>query len=144
MFGEPKDESEECNAHLYIADNYGDNSSTIRCQLAPGHDGPHREEFERQGQPVVITWVVDERRRCDHGCGQWKHAHDDESVKCPKDADDHSFSTCAFCHPGREPHPCEACGALLYTSRHYSCPKAASDTNAFLSAPSGDDEFGEP
>lgn len=81
MFGEPPDAESACNARLFIADNYGDNSSTMRCQLAPNHDGPHKEQFERENDDgnnvVVITWTKDERKRCDHGCGQWDHAHQD-------------------------------------------------------------------
>ena len=52
-----------CEARLYIADDYGDNEATIRCQLPSGHDGPHEERSERPGgQQVVITWDVDEAR----------------------------------------------------------------------------------
>lgn len=61
MFGEPSDVDGECNAHLYIADNYGDNHATMRCQLESGHEGPHKEEFDRDGKPVVVTWHNDER-----------------------------------------------------------------------------------
>jgi len=59
--GPPEDVKGECNAHLYISDDYGDNNATIRCQLPEGHDGPHKEEFERGGKPVTIQWEVDER-----------------------------------------------------------------------------------
>jgi hypothetical protein len=62
MFGPPENVKGECNARLYLADDYGDNSCTIRCRLEPGHEGPHRESFQRGGEPVNITWVVDERR----------------------------------------------------------------------------------
>lgn len=61
MFGEPEDIDGECNAHLYIGDNFGDNHATMRCQLEPGHDGPHKEEFERNRKPVIVTWYFDER-----------------------------------------------------------------------------------
>jgi hypothetical protein len=116
MFGEPKDAANECNARLFIADNYGDGSATIRCQLAPNHEGLHKEEFEREGGLVTITWVADERQKCDHGCGQWRHDHDrnSETVKCPKDADDHEFSDCTFCHPGKEAKTCEECDKPYY------------------------------
>lgn len=66
MFGEPKDVPGECNAHLYIGDNFGDNHATIRCSLAPGHSGPHKEEFERQSKPVTITWWLDEKEEDGH------------------------------------------------------------------------------
>jgi hypothetical protein len=62
MFGPPKDVIGECNARLYLGDDYGDNVCTIRCSRPVGHDGPHKEEFQRGGgKPVVITWHVDER-----------------------------------------------------------------------------------
>ena len=124
MFGEPQDKDGECNAHLSVADNYGDGSATIRCQLAPGHDGVHREEFERRGGTVTITWVADERERCDHGCGQWRHMHRDESVACPKDAADHEFPDCAFCNVGDPALTCAACGKTYYYEQGHKrhCP----------------------
>jgi hypothetical protein len=126
MWGEPEDVEGECNARLYIADNYGDNSATIRCQLAPDHEGLHREQFDRDGGQVTITWVADERRRCDHGCGQWERDHEDETIRCPKDADDHESSDCALCHPGEPALTCEACGKTHYWAAGHEmhCPKA--------------------
>lgn len=64
--GEPPDVDGECNAHCYLGDNFGDNHATMRCQLPKGHEGVHREEFEREvpdGQPsrCVMTWERDER-----------------------------------------------------------------------------------
>ena len=119
MFGEPSEIDGECNAMLFIGDNYGDNHASMRCQLAPNHEGLHQEQFAREGGPVTITWTADERVRCDHGCGQWKHDHDrdNEAVQCPKDADDHEFSDCAFCHPGMDAQTCAACGKMYYYER---------------------------
>lgn len=73
---EPIDVDGQCNAHLYIADNYSDGHATMRCQEEKGHPGPHKEEFMREDEPVVITWHVDERKQyaldCDrcygYGC----------------------------------------------------------------------------
>jgi len=56
-----KDVDGECNARLFLADDYGDNVCTIRCQLCLNHTGPHEENFKRGGKPVKITWEVDER-----------------------------------------------------------------------------------
>ncbi len=129
MFGEPGDVDGECNARLFLGDNYGDGTTTIRCQLAPDHEGLHKEEFEREGHPVTITWTVDERVRCDHGCGQWDHAHgsryDENAIQCPRDADDHEYSDCAFCHPGDPPLTCGFCGKThFYEEGHLRhCPK---------------------
>jgi len=61
MFGPPKDIDGECNARLRIADDYGDNCATMRCQLEPGHDGLHREIFQRPDGPVTVTWHGDAR-----------------------------------------------------------------------------------
>lgn len=68
MFGPPKDVDGECNSHLYIGDDYGDNHSTMRCRLLKGHDGPHREEFRRDGGQVVVTWEKDEREAGEREC----------------------------------------------------------------------------
>lgn len=53
--GEPDDVAGECNAHFHVGDNFGDNSATMRCQLAFGHQGDHRETW-REGR-VVLTWA---------------------------------------------------------------------------------------
>ena len=60
--GQPRDVEGECNAWLILADDYHDNPCTIRCGLPAGHSGAHREEFQRDGQPVVILWYIDERK----------------------------------------------------------------------------------
>lgn len=65
MRGKPKDVDGECNSHLYIGDDYGDNTDTMRCQLPKGHDGLHREEFARGGGKVVVTWEKDEREEAE-------------------------------------------------------------------------------
>lgn len=157
MFGEPSDVDGECNARLFIGDNYGDGTATMRCQRAPNHEELHQEQFERKGGLVTITWTADERERCDHGCGQWDYAHRSEDVQCPKNADDHERSDCGFCHPGEPPLTCAACGKTYYYEhghkRHcasepfactdcgangvgsHDCPKAA---EAWLA--SGDDD----
>lgn len=130
MVDEPEDVEDECNARLFIADNHGDNTATMRCQLPPDHEGLHREEFTRAGGPVVITWTADERERCSHGCGQWNHDHacyadDGETVRCPRLADDHEYSDCAYCHPGETPTTCAACGKSYYYGEGHKrhCPK---------------------
>jgi len=67
MNGPPKDVEGECNARLSIGDDYGDNSATIRCQLAPGHDGPHQEcynaGYHGDVNNVTITWDKDVREQ---------------------------------------------------------------------------------
>jgi hypothetical protein len=68
MYGPPKNVEGECNARLSIGDDYGDNSCTMRCSLAPGHPGPHTE-----------VWGGAERR----SCVTWNH--DDTEVEVPED-----------------------------------------------------------
>jgi hypothetical protein len=63
MFGSPEDVEGQCNAHLYISDDFGDNSATMRCQLTPNHEGPHKEVFQRFAKPVEITWYQDEKEK---------------------------------------------------------------------------------
>ena len=60
-YGEPKDIDGQCNAHLYIGDNFGDNHATMRCQLPENHTEEHKETFDRGNKPVTITWYVDEK-----------------------------------------------------------------------------------
>lgn len=63
--GEPMDVEGECNARLYIGDNYGDNHATMRCRLRPDHKGePHKETYDggTAGQ-VTVTWENDEDER---------------------------------------------------------------------------------
>ena len=64
MFGPPDDVEGECNAHLHIADDYGDNHATMRCHLPNGHKGPHREIYDQcSGDEVIVTWNINERDR---------------------------------------------------------------------------------
>jgi hypothetical protein len=125
MWGEPEDKEGACNARLFIHDNYGDGNATMCCQLAPNHEGLHQEEFSRPGGPVVVTWVADERERCDHGCGQWRTSHNDPNVPCPKDAADHVDAHCAFCSVGETAETCAACGQIYYWQPGHKnvCPK---------------------
>ncbi len=60
-FGEPEDVAGECNAKLYIGDNFGDNHATMRCQLFPGHEGRHREMYQTSvAGTVTVEWDKDE------------------------------------------------------------------------------------
>lgn len=75
MFEPPKDVPGECNARLYVGDDYGDNTSTFRCGQEPGHAGPHRETFVRDREDeagrVVVEWDRDESAVCTR-CGKRK------------------------------------------------------------------------
>lgn len=51
----------KCGAELHIGDDFSDNHATMRCQLERRHDGPHRETYQRDDMPVVITWHTDDR-----------------------------------------------------------------------------------
>jgi len=59
MFNHPEDVPNECGACLYLGDDYGDGTCTIRCQLLSGHDGLHKEVC--RDNTVNITWENDER-----------------------------------------------------------------------------------
>lgn len=142
MHGTPSDVAEECNAHLHLADDYGDGTCTIRCQLSPGHEGLHREVC-RNGT-VTITWETDAREKCDHGCGRWEHEHrsrggEPGATDCPRDAEDHNMSTCPLCNPGDELRPCpKSCGTMIFSSFHYGCPV---DMAEFAARGSDDDDI---
>lgn len=61
MFGKPKNIDGNCNAVLYLGDDYGDGTCTIRCKLPEKHLENHKEIFLRNEKEVIITWVDDER-----------------------------------------------------------------------------------
>lgn len=62
MYGKPKDVEGQCNAHLYIGDDYGDNHATMRCHLPKGHKGVHCEQYTGSfAGSVQVTWENDER-----------------------------------------------------------------------------------
>ncbi|MBD3261332.1 MAG: hypothetical protein GF334_06540, partial [Candidatus Altiarchaeales archaeon] len=69
MLGKPKDVEGQCNAWLSIADDYGDNSATVRCQLDEGHEGLHEEKYKcSEGGSVRIIWEKDHSVVCEiHG-----------------------------------------------------------------------------
>ena len=76
----PQDVPGECNAHLSIGDDFGDNSATMRCSLKAGHDGKHREEW---GEGCVVEWIKDMREPpCEH---DWEHHHYKTCRKCHED-----------------------------------------------------------
>jgi hypothetical protein len=61
MWGKPKKKPGQCNAELSIADNYGDGNATFLCQLKPGHEGLHQEEYNSHlAGAVTVTWEKDE------------------------------------------------------------------------------------
>jgi hypothetical protein len=68
MLGKPNDVEGQCNAHLHISDDYGDNESTMRCYLPTGHSGDHIEEYlsETAGW-VKVYWEKNQRPECCEG-----------------------------------------------------------------------------
>jgi hypothetical protein len=120
MFGPPKDVEGECNARLYLGDDYGDNSATFRCQLKLNHIGPHKETFKRRNRPVEITWWEDESYNCP------KHGHVREGIYidsgCPCDKCFEELPDCPDCKGhGYETigdqyidcTKCEGCGKII-------------------------------
>lgn len=58
--GPQPDRPGKCNAVLSIGDDYGDNSATMKCQLDPGHDGPHVEDWESGKYKCHLEWKEDD------------------------------------------------------------------------------------
>jgi hypothetical protein len=56
----PKDITGQCNAHLYLSDDFSDSHITIRCNLKERHKGKHQNCFGRG----TVTWEKDERYVC--------------------------------------------------------------------------------
>ena len=63
MYGPPDDVEGECNAHLYIGDDYGDNHATMRCQLPKGHKGRHQEKYDHNDGEVIVKWSGDDKKK---------------------------------------------------------------------------------
>jgi len=54
-----------CGAILSIADDHGDNTATMSCQLPEGHGCRHRNEYSsHSGGNVTVEWEKDERVNC--------------------------------------------------------------------------------
>jgi hypothetical protein len=71
-FGEPLDVAGQCNAWLHIADNFGDNHATMRCQLPPGHEGEHTEEWTAmpEGNTRRVAWTGNDKKNEEELDGQ--------------------------------------------------------------------------
>lgn len=90
-FGEPQDKEGECNARLFVGDNFGDNHVTFRCSMPAGHEGPHHENYiTGTGGEVMIQWVKDMRGTADdpdrpyqRDCLRWIITHPEEMAKYP-------------------------------------------------------------
>lgn len=107
MFGAPPDKPDECNARLFLGDDYGDGTCTIRCKLPPGHEGPHKEKTNR----CLITWEKDERCNCPkHGMQpeDWCHACHEEDRKRGQET----------CEHGIKREDCDACWEKEYGTKH--------------------------
>lgn len=57
----PTDVPGECNAWLLLADDFGDNDCTFRCQLPTGHHDGHKAYFGPEGRVVKVSWEYDQR-----------------------------------------------------------------------------------
>lgn len=100
MYGPPEDVDGQCNARLFLGDDFGDGTTTMRCPLAFGHEGPHQELFHREtsGQ-VMVTWERDERYTCPkHGLQGDSSCTPcfDEPFECPVHGLQETFF-CALC-----------------------------------------------
>lgn len=47
------DELPRCESTLEMADDFGDNSVTYRCELPKGHDGQHRESGTHENTRLI-------------------------------------------------------------------------------------------
>ena len=53
---------EKCKAKLHIADDYGDNHATMKCQLNKDHTGVHIENYHNSDAGTVcVTWEKDQK-----------------------------------------------------------------------------------
>lgn len=118
MFGPPEDVPGDCNARLYIGDDYGDNRATMRCAEPAGHEPPHCEVFGGGQQHAVVTWTEDERAVCGD-CAQ-RVEDKNRCDACERELCDACFGRplysclvclglyCARCEPGHACTPYES------------------------------------
>lgn len=107
MWGEPEDVKGECNARLFIADVYGDNHATMRCQLRPGHIGDHKERYNAGDESfpnwVTVTWEQDETVLCEKHGRQRVEEPDPDYPDCP------ACSECATEYFDKEAKDADGC-----------------------------------
>lgn len=86
LFGPAPDIPGECNARLYVGDDYGDNRATFRCEMKAGHRGVHIEVF--RGGTCKIIWRHDAREDDDEHEDWVDERHEDaeEEYEESKDA----------------------------------------------------------
>lgn len=97
-FGPSEDVPGKCNARLFLGDDYGDGTCTMRCGLPEGHEGEHQEDFGRG----TVTWKKDERFNCP------KHGLQSQSC-CEPCSDEESEWWQATCEHGMIRQDCAAC-----------------------------------
>ena len=56
---ELRDVPGECNARVYLRDEFEDERIEIRCRLPAGHEGEHRVECHTVGNALIV-WDTDE------------------------------------------------------------------------------------
>ena len=63
-----KDVEGECNARIYILEDYGGDESAagVRCSLPAGHEGLHKESSydKYKAGNIIVQWENDSRERC--------------------------------------------------------------------------------
>lgn len=132
-----------CGAILYIGDDYGDNSTTMRCQLMEGHVPPCKEVYDKDrdgaSQHVEVTWTADERETCEKCSVRAEHedttfCYDCERKLClpcygVQSSEDISHCEkcysviCGNCQPS---HACLPCGCHKHrTHEEHDTPGAA-------------------
>ncbi len=77
-----------CNRIMSMGDDYGDNETTIHCQLPMGHKGPHQESYESDSYGMVtITFQKGstplQMGRLRHMISSGENCMISEGVPCP-------------------------------------------------------------
>jgi hypothetical protein len=124
MFGPQKDKPNQCNARMFLGDDYGDNDATFRCQLPVGHEGPHQEKFERKQMAPTDIWP-NPPKSCGKAVISWEF---DERFDCPYHGVQNT-SECRVCDDARRNYEhenaCEKCFGYGDISGETLCVRCA-------------------
>lgn len=117
MFDQTTNIPTKCGACLYLGDDFGDNTATLRCTEPIEHHPPHRKLYVRRdgSQRIEVTWTEDEREQCAEckmkvdSTAYCDGCKNDLCIPCLDKRQPSNCTTCygTFCEKCRPLHECD-------------------------------------